>query len=116
MGDLFSMKGRFNRSRYILTTLAITAVTYGVAFVIGVMTGVMGMGENVATLAGGVVGVFANIIVAFVVVKRLHDLDRPGWHFWLLLVPLYNIYLGCVMLFVRGTQGSNQYGNDTVTT
>ena len=50
--------------------------------------------------------------MAFEVVKRLHDLDRPGTHYWYLLIPFYNIYLGLLLLFKRGTSGCNQYGDD----
>ena len=47
-----------------------------------------------------------------ITVKRLHDLDRPGWHFWLFMIPLYNFYLGLVLLFKKGTDGPNEYGHD----
>jgi uncharacterized membrane protein YhaH (DUF805 family) len=47
-----------------------------------------------------------------ITVKRLHDLGRPGWHWWLFFIPLYNIYLGLVLLFQRGTPGPNLYGPD----
>lgn len=113
MSELFSLHGRFNRAKYVVTTVAITVVTYAVAFVIGIFMGVMGLGEDLAGVVGGALGLCGQVVVAFVCVKRLHDLDRPGWHFWLLLVPLYNIYLGLVMLFVRGTEGSNTYGAST---
>jgi uncharacterized membrane protein YhaH (DUF805 family) len=112
MNELLSLRGRFTRSKYILTTLAITLVTYGLAFVVGIVMGVAGLGEDTAGMVGGFLGMTAQVVVAFVVVKRLHDLDRPGWHFWLLLVPLYNIYLSIVMLFVKGTTGTNQFGPD----
>ena len=52
------------------------------------------------------------VVAAFQAVKRLHDLGRPGWHYWLLLIPLYNIYLAIVLLFVKGTPGTNPYGVD----
>ena len=52
------------------------------------------------------------IINAFAAVKRFHDLDRPGTHYWLLLIPFYNIYLGLVLLFEKGTVGDNKYGPD----
>jgi uncharacterized membrane protein YhaH (DUF805 family) len=52
------------------------------------------------------------IISALQIVKRLHDLGRPGTHYWLMLVPFYNLYLAWVLLFKKGTTGPNQYGND----
>ena len=38
-----------------------------------------------------------------------------AWYFWhilLFLVPIYNLYLGLVLLFQRGTWGWNEYGPD----
>lgn len=115
MSEIFSMSGRFSRSKYVWMTVIITGVTYALALVMGVLMGLMGLGEDMAGVAGGVLGMCGQIVLAFVMVKRLHDLDRPGWHFWLLLVPIYNLYLGLVMLFTKGTTGTNQYGPDPVT-
>ena len=115
MSELFSMQGRASRSKYVLMTLAITVVTYALAFLVGLIMGLAGLGEDLAGVVGGVMGICGQIVLAFVMVRRLHDLDRPGWHFWLLFVPIYNLYLGIVMLFTKGTSGTNQYGPDPVT-
>jgi uncharacterized membrane protein YhaH (DUF805 family) len=56
------------------------------------------------------------IVAAYVSVcisiKRFHDLGKPGIHFLLLFIPLYNIYLGLVLLFKKGETGANAYGED----
>ncbi|MDA0329416.1 MAG: DUF805 domain-containing protein [Gemmatimonadetes bacterium] len=108
--DLFSTQGRANRAWYIwhiiLDDLAIfTAVI--LLFVLGIATGsllvvVPGIGVLVA-------GIWAAVCVT---IKRLHDLDRPSWHWWLLMVPFYNLYLGFVLLFSKGTEGPNEFGRD----
>lgn len=54
------------------------------------------------------------MLAAFPVVKRLHDLSRPGTHYWLLLIPLYGQYLGLVLLFQTGTRGPNEFGPDPI--
>ena len=48
-------------------------------------------------------------------VKRLHDLGRPGWHYWLGYIPFYNFYLGIILTFRAGTPGANAYGDNPVT-
>jgi uncharacterized membrane protein YhaH (DUF805 family) len=110
MGNLFSLQGRIGRQQYFLTTLAVVVVTYFIAFVIGFAAGITGAGEEVATVFGFLIGVAGAVVQAFLVVKRLHDLGKPGWHYWLFFVPLYNIYLGLVLLFTPGENGSNEYG------
>ncbi len=115
MKDLFSMKGRINRQKYFVTSLIIAIVAYAVAFMIGFAMGMTGSSTEAAGSLGFVVGVAAAIVQAFLVVKRLHDLNKPSWHYWLLCIPLYNIYLGLILLFVKGTAGTNEYGEDPVT-
>ena len=46
------------------------------------------------------------------IVKRLHDLNRPGAHYWLVFVPLYNIFFALLLLVQEGTEGDNKYGPD----
>lgn len=46
-------------------------------------------------------------------VRRLHDSARSAWQPLTLAVPVLGpAYLTCVLLFVGGTQGDNQYGDD----
>ena len=115
MGNLLSMEGRLNRAAYFGRALAIWAVTALIAFSVGAVMGVT-MGQDASQGAapgvGFLIGLGGAVVIAFQVVRRLHDLDRPGTHYWLLLVPFYNIYLSLVLLFKQGTDGSNQYGAD----
>lgn len=106
------MEGRLGRQGYLIVSFGLYVICYVVAFVIGFGMGMGGASEDAAGAVGGVVGLAFSIPYAFAAVKRLHDLDRPGWHYWLLLVPLYNLYLAMVMLFKKGTAGPNQFGND----
>ena len=47
-----------------------------------------------------------------VLVRRLHDRDKSGWWFWLLLVPLVGGLVLLVWFCMKGTTGPNQYGDD----
>ncbi|MFN7916990.1 MAG: DUF805 domain-containing protein [Vicinamibacterales bacterium] len=121
--SLFSMEGRYNRARYFWTCLAIAVTGYIVmficAFTIGMILAAGGTGD-ISGAAGGFVGIVfgvaIQVVCAFQAVKRLHDIGRPGSHYWLLLIPFYNIYLGCLLLFKRGDFGANQYGADPLAT
>jgi len=114
MNDLFSMHGRLNRARYVVRCVAIGVLAEMAAFLSGLLLGVsLGEGaEPVAAILGALIGLAGTVVMAFEVVKRLHDLDQPGTHYWYLLIPFYNIYLGLLLLFKRGTSGRNQYGDD----
>ncbi len=45
-------------------------------------------------------------------VRRFHDLDRSGGDYFLLLVPLYNIFVAFELQFKKGTVGPNRFGAD----
>ncbi len=49
-------------------------------------------------------------------IRRLHDMDRPGWLVLLLFVPVCNMFLDGILLAVEGTIGTNSYGEDPLET
>ncbi len=114
MNGLFSMHSRLNRAKYFGRILVMSMSAHIAAFLAGFLLGGI-MGENAepaALIVGSILGLAAMVAMACEVVKRLHDLDRPGTHYWFLLIPFYNLYLGLLLLFKRGTTGPNQYGDD----
>jgi uncharacterized membrane protein YhaH (DUF805 family) len=110
MGNPFSMQGRISRRQYFLASLIVVAVTYAFAFAIGFASGVSGGNAQNAGVLGGIVGIAGCIVQAFLAVRRLHDLGKPGWHYWLFFIPFYNIYLGLVLVFAKGSTAANEYG------
>lgn len=42
--------------------------------------------------------------------RRLHDLNQSGWWLLLVFIPFANIIFILFMLFARGNDGANQYG------
>ncbi|MDH3196909.1 MAG: DUF805 domain-containing protein [Candidatus Krumholzibacteria bacterium] len=112
MGKIFTLKGRMGRKQYFLGVLGITVVTYALAFAIGFVSAMAGVGEEGASALGFIIGAAGCAAMACLVVRRLHDVGKPGWHYWLFFVPLYNIYLGLVLLSTKGASGANEYGPD----
>jgi uncharacterized membrane protein YhaH (DUF805 family) len=114
MNSLFSTEGRLNRAKYFWRTLVISACSNMAAFLaVFLLGGMMGKNAEPAALIVGYLRFMAGgVMIAFGAVKRLHDLDRPGSHYWFMLTPFYNIYLGLLLLFKKGTSSPNQYGGD----
>ncbi len=108
--ELFSFQGRVNRAWYVWHTFLDGAVAVGLILAIVIVGGVLGNPLFVLPAVG--VAVAAIIAELAITVKRLHDIGRPGWHWWLLLIPFYNIYLGLSLLFKRGSIGPNVFGAD----
>ena len=133
MGELFSMKGRMNRAKYILYAILISLVTFGIGGAImgaGMAAGIaaavssadatnpdaaaavaassFGMGMILAWL----LMLVGTVLTGFQAVKRWHDLGKSGAWFWGSLVPILNIYCLIMLVFVKGTTGDNTYGPD----
>lgn len=114
----FSGQGRIGRLRYFGTLMLIYI---GMPLIWGMLMYMMipmqiseGAKEiipSITILLMAVFMIYWNIVTA---VKRFHDLDRPRRHAWLLLIPLYNIYLGLMLVFVKGSFGDNRFGPDPI--
>ncbi len=105
--ELFSTQGRINRAWYFWHVMLDDLVIAGMAaiFILAAesLTGLFIM----PVIGIGLAGAWAAMAVT---IKRLHDLDRPGWHFLLMAIPIYNIFLGLKLIFGMGTDGENRYG------
>lgn len=100
--DLFSANGRMNRQPYWLTVL-------GIAIVYMLVGGAVAATEEMLLL---VLMLPLYWVVIMTVIKRFHDLGRSGWHYFTLMIPLYNIWVSIEIGFFRGTKGDNKYGPD----
>jgi ACS family hexuronate transporter-like MFS transporter len=99
--------GRLGRLAFALRSLVI--VVGGVGLAVWSWGAVAGVGYMIA----GLIALFALVAFAYQAVKRLHDMDRPASHFFLLLIPGYQFLPLAQLLFVAGTPGSNRYGIGT---
>lgn len=111
LSELFTFKGRINRAPYLFINLGIS----GGWMLLSLLLVGVGPNPDVGVLAMGVlftVWCASAVIQAAAAVKRLHDIDRPGLHYWLLLVPIYNLYLGFHLMFTHGPTGPNRFGPD----
>ncbi len=47
-----------------------------------------------------------------VMVRRLHDTDRSGWWYWIVMVPIIGPILLIVWWASKGSDGGNRFGAD----
>lgn len=108
----FTSKGRLNRKSYIYRSLFLSLVLCIVQGVLTFATNTIdALGLLFAVVAFGF-SLFSFVSNIMMDVRRLHDLDLSGWWMLLMLVPLVNIFFALYMLFFKGTDGPNQYGDD----
>lgn len=108
--DLFKIEGRVNRAWYLWHILLDDLAIVTGILLFGLLTVLTGTPLFILPAIGvGVAGLWAGVCVT---IKRLHDLGRPAWHWLLFIIPIYNIYLGFILVFQKGTDGPNEFGPD----
>lgn len=45
-------------------------------------------------------------------IKRLHDLDKSGWWFFIKFYSLYRTFIFLNLMVLPGTKGTNRLGED----
>ena len=108
----FRYDNRLNRKRYIMRALALVAAVTLATIVLSIVFVVVGMDESMIGTMGLLIGLLGAIPGFMLVIRRLHDLDRPTW--WIIgkFIPFINIALALYLILCKGTEGPNQYGPD----
>jgi uncharacterized membrane protein YhaH (DUF805 family) len=68
---------------------------------------------------GSIGGVFSAIIILFLTppflsvhIRRLHDINKSGYWWFILFVPLIGIFWSIILSCLSGTKGANDFGSD----
>ncbi len=112
-------KTRSSRSEYWWATLFVAFASYFVGFAAGFLISFtfsyVGFSADVTTIIVGiavlVMQIFIYIASTALVVRRLHDVDKSGWWYLIILT-----IVGIIPLFVwfctKGSDGINRFGQD----
>lgn len=115
----FRHDNRLNRKRYIkrLFVYYVVAILFNI-----VLLGILFMQRPTMSdmrETGWIIslfGILCNLPFAvssiMLKIRRLHDLDHPGWYVIGQFIPFVNIALLIYLLFYKGTDGPNRYGLD----
>lgn len=111
-----TFQGRASRSEYwffylfnILLEIGLLIVGLILGAIVGDGTGALA-GMGIAYVLFCIYGLIALIPSISVFVRRMHDIGRSGWWYWLALVPLVGVIVLLVFLLTGSDRGDNQYG------
>lgn len=113
LSDYATFSGRSSRSEFwwfYLFTILVTIVCGA----IDVMA--FGMEPHDPTPFGSIASIVLFLPSVSATVRRLHDIERSGWWFWLFLLPIIGWIILLVWHCTRGKHGANAYGPDPLTT
>ncbi|MDE0151405.1 MAG: DUF805 domain-containing protein [Bdellovibrionales bacterium] len=101
MFDLFfSPSGRINRKVFIWSWFSLTFIELGITYFVE-----HPIGSFLVMLPG-------MYCMAVLSIKRFHDLDKSGWFYLTLWIPIVGLYFYALLVFKKGIAGNNTYGPD----
>lgn len=107
-----TFSGRASRSEFWWFMLFIIAGNFVLGFIDLMLFGRSADGSAVSIL-GALFSLAVFLPSIAVGVRRLHDVDRSGWWYLLVLIPLIGGLILIVFFFIhRGTPGPNRFGED----
>ena len=102
--------GRARRKEYWMFTL-FQIIFLVIAMGIDAITGLSAQGSPVGVFY--MLYVLGTIIPSLaVVVRRLHDINKSGWMYFVILIPFIGSIWLLILMLTEGTQGDNNYGPD----
>lgn len=103
-------RGRARRKEYWMFVLFNVII----AFVLGLIDGLAGWTESELGLGvlGGIYTLAMIIPSLAVCVRRLHDIGKSGWYYFIILIPVVGSIILIVWFVTEGEHGSNAWGED----
>ena len=110
-----NFKGRARRKEYWMFTLTQVLILLSF-FAVGALLGsffdsVVG-GLGVGYMLYSLYSLATLIPTLGVVVRRLHDVGKSGWFYFIFLVPIIGVFWLLILLCTEGDAGPNEYGED----
>ena len=109
--------GRAPRKEYWLFVLTFYVLFFLLAFIDGAIG--MWVGEINIGLLSSIFGIALLLPFLATSVRRLHDTNRSGWWYFIVLIPIIGTIWILILFCLKGTDGENRFGpnplNDALT-
>ena len=103
-------KGRARRKDYWSFVLFAVIILILVGIVGGVLDNILGLSGVLTAALVTIVDLGLIVPSLSVLVRRLHDIGKSGWWFWVSLIPVVGGIILLVFTFLDSQPGSNAYG------
>lgn len=94
--------GRANRPQFWYFFLFVFIITFVLAFIDTLL-----FGRSLLSLIFSLATLVPNVCLG---IRRLHDLGKPGWWYWIFLVPFIGSIILLVLFCLPGENKANAYG------
>ena len=100
-----NFNGRSTRSDYWYVALA----NFIIGFVLGFIGGLLHI-ETITTVISAIYMLATLVPSIAIVVRRLHDINKSGWYYFMVFIPLVGIIILLVYLCTPSMDMNNPYG------
>jgi len=100
--------GRIGRKDYVLGLLFYYSLAPAIVILLSLLLSPDGSSFD---LIAYVIGAFFAVFIFSLHVRRSHDLGKSGNMVLLLFIPIVNLIITIRLLFYKGQESANQYGN-----
>ena len=103
-----NFKGRARRKEYWMFFLINTIISMVLGFTAGLIGGAT---DNLSIVS--VANIYSLLVLIpslAVLVRRLHDIGKSGWYFFIIFIPLIGVIWLIVLLCQDSEDGTNEYG------
>ena len=107
-----SPQGRINRQRIWIGSLLLGLALVPFLALCGIFISIGSVLTGLAVLLLIAVYIAAGIADVMLYIKRAHDRNHTGWYILLTMIPFIGIIWAIELAFFKGTEGTNQYGED----
>lgn len=105
-----NFNGRARREEYWMFVLFNMLFAIGIAVISSVLTSLTNIEAFFGLYAIYILGVLVPSLA--VAVRRLHDINKSGWFYLIVLIPIIGSIWLLVLFVTEGDAGANDYGTD----
>jgi uncharacterized membrane protein YhaH (DUF805 family) len=104
---VFAINGRIGRLRYLAYTVGLS---FGLMILAGILGAIFAAIKSELMMVAMIIYLPAAALSFIMAIRRLNDMDHPGWWSLLSLIPLINLFFFLWLLFAPGDAQANHYG------
>lgn len=107
LNNYTNFSGRSSRSDYWYVVLA----NFLIGFIIGFIGGLIPALTGLTTLVSSIYTLAVLIPGIALFIRRMHDINKSGWNYFLALIPIVGIIILLVYLCTPSVDENNKYGS-----
>ena len=104
-----NFSGRASRADYWYAVLANMIIGFVIGFVCGFIAGIIPALASITLIITSLYSLAILIPGISIVVRRLHDVNKSGWYYFIALIPLVGFILLLIALCSPSVNESNKY-------